>query len=87
MLDMPVDLLLGAKLSIFGRRFGRNMAIYARRQHGHQVRRLEHQDVERMAAVRVSNGDIAGKVTEIKKQPGPDLHVWEVESPANAYQA
>ena len=24
----------------------------------------------------VLNGDIAGKVAEIKKQPGPDLHVW-----------
>ncbi len=22
------------------------------------------------------NGDIAGKVAEIKRQPGPDLHVW-----------
>ena len=29
-----------------------------------------------MAAVRVLNGDIAGKVAEIKQQPGPDLHVW-----------
>ena len=28
MLDMPIDLLLGAKLSIFGRRFGRNMATF-----------------------------------------------------------
>jgi dihydrofolate reductase len=22
------------------------------------------------------DGDLAGKVTEIKRQPGPDLHVW-----------
>ena len=48
----------------------------ARRQHGHQVCRLEHQDVERLAAVRVSNGDVAEKVARIKQQEGPDLHVW-----------
>jgi len=28
-----------------------------------------------MAAVRVSNGDIAGKITKIEQQEGPDLHV------------
>ena len=28
MLDMPIDLLLGVKPSIFGRRFGRNMATF-----------------------------------------------------------
>src|SRR5688572_4641981 len=29
-----------------------------------------------MAAVRVLNGDISEKVTRIKQQQGPDLHVW-----------
>ncbi len=29
-----------------------------------------------MAAVRVLNGDIAEKITKIKQQEGPDLHVY-----------
>ena len=51
----------------------------AGRQHSDQVRSLEYNDFSRMAAVGVFkrlNGDIAEKITKIKQQEGPDLHVY-----------
>jgi len=89
MLNMPLDLLLGAKLSIFGRRSGRNMAISGpastRPPSTSPRNTVTSSDWQPSVFL---NGDIAEKVAKIKKQEGPDLHVWgSGDLPANAYQA
>lgn len=77
MLNMPLDLLLGRKT------FDIWAAFWP--QHGdiwpgvNTATKYVASNTMRSSDWQPSvflNGDIAEKVTQIKKQPGPDLHVW-----------
>jgi hypothetical protein len=48
----------------------------AGRLHGDQARRLEYHHFSRMAAVRILKRRYSGKISKIKQQQGPNLHVY-----------
>lgn len=77
MLDLPIDLLLGRKTFDIWEKFWP--------QHGDFWPRVNEATKYVASNTRTSSewqpsvflsGDVANKVAEIKKQDGPDLHIW-----------
>ena len=74
-MNMPFDLLIGRRtFDNFASFWPQHSDIWP--EVCDQVGRLEYRDFSRMAAVRLSKRRYCEKITKIKQQEGPDLHVY-----------
>ena len=76
-MNMPFDLLIGRRtFDNFASFWPQHSDIWPEVNSATKIGRLEYRDFSRMAAVRLSKRRYCEKITKIKQQEGPDLHVY-----------
>ncbi|HSB27245.1 MAG TPA: dihydrofolate reductase family protein, partial [Pyrinomonadaceae bacterium] len=77
MLDMPIDLLLGRKtFDIWAAYWPQHGDIWPRVNTATKYVASNTMTSHEWQPSVFLNGDVAEKVTQLKKQEGPDLHIW-----------